>query len=264
LQLGVVFIVEHAGPVSLAALLLGSVLQLGLIYALKFLHFPFRDKVRDLLLRIPSRLDCRLFRLLLSSECLGTEEYQVFAEINICEVRVLLDFFKLLHLPLFLFELLFLLILELLLLPLPLFQLSFSLVLLTLLIPFPLFLPILLLFEISLNKSLLGLFEPHDIPNELLFDLIVNHLRVVLFLRCQFLSFDTLNLFSDLLFLMLNLVELLLVICFRVVNMALLLLDRFDLSVDPIKHLFYLGQLLRVFLLLLPKLIYFVLELLAL
>lgn len=237
LQLGVVLVVEHAGPVSLAALLLLPVLQQRLIYALKLLHLPFRDKVRDLLLRIASRLNFRLSRLLLSSVCLGTVKYQVFTEINICEVRMLLHSFQLLHLPLFLLKLLFLLILKLLFLPLSLFELSFSLVLFALLIAFLLFLSVLLFFEISLFKGLLSLFKPHDIPNELLLNFIVDHLRVVLFLRCQLVSFDALNLFSDLGLLMFNLVELLLVICLRVFNMALLLLDRFNLGVDTVNHL---------------------------
>ena len=171
------------------------------------------------------------------------------------------NLFQLLLLPLSLLLFLLHLQLRLLLLILLFFQFTFCLVPFALFLSLLLLLLVLLLFQITFDKGLLCFFQPQNVSYELLFDFIVNHLSVVLFLGCLLLGLDSLDFISDFGLFILDLIELLLVNCLCVFNCSLLAFYVFDLQIYAIKRLFNFWQLLRILLLLLSQVIYFALYL---
>lgn len=173
-----------------------------------------------------------------------------------------LHFFELLLLPKSLLLFLFSLVLRLLFLPKFLFVFPLGLVLFTLFLSLLLLLLVFLVFEISFDESLFSFFEPHYVSDKLLFNFIIDHLCVVLFLGFELFSLDLLDFLPYFGLFVFNLIELLLKTSLRVFHSSLLTFDVFDFLIDALKHFFYLWQLLRVLTLLLPQIIYLLLDLL--
>jgi len=94
-----------------------------------------------------------------------------------------------------------------------------------------------------LNENLLGFIQPNDVTDQLLLDLVVNHLLVVLFLGCICINFNCGNLSANLLLFAFNLLQLLLVGVLRGLNNVLSAFYFFDALFNGIEHFVYLRQL---------------------
>jgi len=120
---------------------------------------------------------------------------------------------------------------------------TFFLVPLTLSFPLFLFGTVLSVALSPLNESLLGFIQPNDVTDQLLLDLVVDHLLVVLLLGCICISFNRSNLSANLLLFAFNLLQLLLVGVLRGLDNVLLAFYFFDALLDGIEHFVDLRQL---------------------
>lgn len=202
--------------------------------------------------------------LLTGAERLRAVVDQLLAQLNVLQVRVGLNLLDLGCLPRFLFSFVICLALSLSLLVLCVAFITFFLDLSTLLIAL---LKLSLVLGISLSsfhESFSGLIEPHDVSDQLLLNLVLDHLGVIRFLGSVFISFHGSDLGSNLNLLVFNLLKILLVGLFGRVDGSLLAFDFLDTLLDGVEHLVEGGQLFRVLLLLGSQLVNPTLKLLLL
>jgi len=244
---GVIVLVHERGSLTLLLALLLLLGLLVLVNALKCLHLTLADEVVNLLLSVVIGLLSLVIciRVILLMLTLGTRTVvdQLLTNVDILVVGVDLDTLELLSLPLALAFGFLLLAASLLLLVLLLSGFALLLLLLALGLTLGLLLLVPLIAGLALDIGLLGLLKPHDVLNELLLDLVLDHLGVVSLASGELISLDLGNSFANTSSLVVDLLKLLGVAEFVVVDLGVLLLHFVDLGEDRAQNLVDLGQL---------------------
>jgi hypothetical protein len=175
---------------------------------------------------------------------------KLLAQLDVLQVWVGLNLLDLSSFPSFLFGFIFCLTLLLSFLVLSVAFITFLLDLSALLIALLEFSLILVVALGSLHESFFGLIEPHDVSDQLLLNLVLDHLGVIRFLGSIFISFYSSDLGSNLSLLAFNLLKRLLVLLLGIVNGSLFAFNFLNTLLDGVEHLVKGGQLFRVLLLL--------------
>lgn len=181
---------------------------------------------------------------------LDTVVNEVLAKVHVLCVGVHLNSLQLLRLPLLLLECVLFFVSGLVLFPLLLLLIAFVLDTFALILALAVFSLVLGLSVRALLEGTLGLLKPHDVADQLLLHLVVDHVRVVLVLRGQFLTLYFGDLLPDLGLLVFDLRELLGEVGLGHLDHGLLPFHLVDALLDSVQHLVDHGQRLGVLLLL--------------
>jgi hypothetical protein len=116
----------------------------------------------------------------------------------------------------------------------------------------------------AFHKLLLSFIKPSDITDKSLFKFIFNHLSIVFLFSSLLSIFGCFDLLPDFILLISNLLKLLLIWHFSILDLFLFTFNLIDTFLDAINHFLDLRQRLWFFFLTLTQIVYFFLDLLLL